>query len=221
MKKMKKIILISILLITNELFAINIKEKITRTAATALPFSKTKTIFCSQPNWAFNDEQTINLPMFLYQDINLTQQFTDPNATCIICRKFQANTDFDVVALDISVSEWAKQLLATFKDGKLIDYIEADVSWYSNGFLYIKQWRIDSEQTITVTWLKIETTTPVSAFSDFSTISAQRIDFYYKIDTNGKFQLTKEVKYKPQSYTRTYLADKTKNLWEGNEMPLK
>ena len=26
------------------------------------------------------------------------------------------------------------------------------------------------------------------------------------------------MKYQPQTYTKTYLEDKTKNLWEGNEV---
>lgn len=110
--------------------------------------------------------------------------------------------------------------MTTFKDDELIDCIEADVSWYSNGILYIKQWRIDEEQTIIVTWLKLISSDPISAFSNFSTVDAQRLDSYYKVDTNGKFQHTKQVKYKPQSYTQAYLADKTKNIWDGNEIPL-
>ena len=214
------VIILIALCLTNQIFAIEIKEKITRTPVTSLPFSKGKTVFCAKSSWAFTDEQTVNLPMFMYQDLGLMEKYNDSNATCILCHKFQVNENFNLVALDISVAEWGKQLLATYRNGELVDCIEADVNWYVDGPLCIKQWQIDASQEIIVTWLKIESSTPILAFSNFDKIKAQRIDTHYKVDTNGKFQEVKQVKYRSQTYTKAYLIDKNKNLWDGNEIPI-
>ena len=83
--------------------------------------------------------------------------------------------------------------------------------------ILIKQWQINPEHKIIVTLLKVESTASISAFSKFNSVEAQRIDTYYEITTDGKFREEKQVKYRPQTYTRSYLTDKTKNLWEGNE----
>ena len=113
-----------------------------------------------------------------------------------------------------------QKVLVTYRDGKFIDYIESEVAWWNEKMVFIKQWRIASNEEIVITWLKVQSTPPISAFSDFKSINAQRIDMHYKIDDNGKFELIKEIKYKPQLYPKTYLTDRSKNLWEGDEAPV-
>ena len=83
--------------------------------------------------------------------------------------------------------------------------------------ILIKQWQINPEHKVIVTLLKVESAVPVSAFSKFNSVNAQRIDTYYEITADGKFREEKQVKYRPKTYTRSYLTDKTQNLWEGNE----
>ena len=77
-----------------------------------------------------------------------------------------------------------------------------------------------SNENIIVTWIKVDNATPISAFSDFGSVEGQRIDMYYTVDDSGHFRLDKEVRYKPQIYTQSYLEDNSKELWDGNEVPL-
>ena len=213
---MKKFVIIMMsLCFANSIFAIDLPSKIVRTHLETLPFFKSKTMRLPDPVYAVVDDETANLPIFLYRDLGLQEKFKDPNTECILCRKFQMNDNFDFVALDILISEWSKQLLATYRNGELIDYIECEISWT---FLFIKQWRITAEKEIIVTSLNVESSTPISGLSDFDKVNAQRIDTYYKVDDSGKFYETKQVKYKPQVYTKAYLEDRNKNIWEGDEV---
>ena len=219
----KIMIIVMTLCLANGIFVkgaggpIELKKKIATTPISDLPFDKGKTVFCPASSWGYTPEQTLHLPMFLYKDLGLTEKFDDPNATCIICHKFQMNDNFDFVALDISVSDWSKQLLATYKNGEFIDCIESEVYCV---FWFIKQWRITAEKEIIVTSLNVESSTPISGLSDFEKVNAQRIDTYYKVDDSGKFYETKQVKYKPQVYTKANLEDRNKNIWEGDEVPV-
>lgn len=77
---------------------------------------------------------------------------------------------------------------------------------------------IKEDSTVIITHLQLIDTVPIMFYSSFSSVQAQRVDTYYKIDSSGKFQEIKQVKYQPRTYTKTYLEDKTKNLWEGNEV---
>lgn len=202
----------------NSLFAMEVKEKIDKTPITALPYSKTKTARYPKSAWGLSDKQAALLPMFLYNDLGLKEKYNDKNATCTICYKFNMDSRFEFVALDIWISEWSKQLLATFKDGKMIDCIEAEVSWFSDGLISMKQWRIDADKNICVTWLKVDDT--VSAFADFNTIDAQRIDIFYRVDEHGKFHEIKRVEYQPKIYKKVDLANDDQDLWNGGEVPL-
>lgn len=113
-------------------------------------------------------------------------------------------------------------LLATFtKDGKLIDFIETEVRFHlSYNRRYIMQYRIDKDATIIVSRLNVISDKPVMFYEEFSTIHAQRIDTYYKVGDDGKFQQIKQVKFEPASYTQNDLDNEDKNFWEGKETPL-
>lgn len=218
---MKRILILLFILITcGELFAEtwNNKEALSRVSATPLPFDciKNRTY---PSRMSFPD--VANLPMFTYDDLGMTKR-NDYNEECDIYRKFSAlNGDFDIVALDITVSDPVKQVFATYnKDGKLIDFIEAEVCWYFSGNIYVKQWRINKDQEVCVTHLKIMGDKYMPYLQRFDTIQAQRIDTYYQIDSTGKFHKTKQLKYQPRAYTWAYLNDKTKNIWEGDEVLL-
>lgn len=200
-------------------FADNIKESIAKVPISSIPFDCTKNVFYPKPAYGFPAEIS-GLPLATYTDLGLTQKNSLPSIDFMILRRFKTGIEnFDLIALDICVSDWSKKLLAIYHENRLIDCVEVEVSWWSQGSIFVKQWRIDENQKIIVTWLKVNSPTPVSAFSNFNTINAQRIDIYYEVDSSGKFQEIKQVKYQPQIYTRSYLTDKTKNLWEGNEVP--
>ena len=200
-------------------FADNLKVA-ERVTTSSLPFECSKTTSYPNPAYAFPVEN-FRLPLKTYRDLGLTEKNTIPSTDCVIFRRFKfISQKFDIIALDINVSDWNKKLLVAYSENDLTDYIEAEVCWYPDDIVFVKQWRITSDEEIIVTWLKVLSETPINAFSNFKEVTAQRIDMHYRIDANGKFQLTKEVKYVPRNYTRTYLADKTKNLWEGDETPI-
>lgn len=215
-------IMFILVILSYQAFSDNIKERLARVSLSEIPFACTKDARYPDPANGFSFGMNTGFSLDCYDDLGLTQKYTNPEGGCVIFRKFKPQKgNFDLVALDIEVSEWGKKILATYYEGELVDYIEAEVNWYSDGMILIKQWQINSNQEVIVTWLKVESATPISAFSKFNSVEAQRIDTYYEITSEGKFREVKQVKYHPQTYTRDYLTDKTKNLWEGNEVLMK
>ena len=199
-------------------FPDNVKEILARVPYSQLPFACTKEASYPNPAIGYPFDMNTGFSLDCYNDLGLTQMYADPNMNCVVFRKFNPQKgNFDLIALDIEVSEWGKKILATYHEGELVDYIEGEVYWYSDGMILIKQWQINPEHKVIVTLLKVESAVPVSAFSKFNSVKAQRIDTYYEITADGKFREEKQVKYRPKTYTRSYLTDKTKNLWEGNE----
>ena len=199
-------------------FPDNVKEILARVPNSQLPFACTKEASYPNPAIGYPFDMNTGFSLDCYNDLGLTQMYADPNMNCVVFRKFNPQKgNFDLIALDIEVSEWGKKILATYHEGELVDYIEGEVYWYSDGMILIKQWQINPEHKVIVTLLKVESAVPVSAFSKFNSVKAQRIDTYYEITADGKFREEKQVKYRPKTYTRSYLTDKTQNLWEGNE----
>jgi hypothetical protein len=199
-------------------FPDNVKEILARVPYSQLPFACTKEASYPNPAIGYPFDMNTGFSLDCYNDLGLTQMYADPNMNCVVFRKFNPQKgNFDLIALDIEVSEWGKKILATYHEGELVDYIEGEVYWYSDGMILIKQWQINPEHKVIVTLLKVESAVPVSAFSKFNSVKAQRIDTYYEITADGKFREEKQVKYRPKTYTRSYLTDKTQNLWEDNE----
>ena len=199
-------------------FPDNVKEILARVPYSQLPFACTKEASYPNPAIGYPFDMNTGFSLDCYNDLGLTQMYADPNMNCVVFRKFNPQKgNFDLIALDIEVSEWGKKILATYHEGELVDYIEGEVYWYSDGMILIKQWQINPEHKVIVTLLKVESAVPVSAFSKFNSVKAQRIDTYYEITADGKFREEKQVKYRPKTYTRSYLTDKTQNLWVGNE----
>ena len=216
---MKRSCIMFILVILGyQAFPDNVKEILARVPYSQLPFACTKEASYPNPAIGYPFDMNTGFSLDCYNDLGLTQMYADPNMNCVVFRKFNPQKgNFDLIALDIEVSEWGKKILATYHEGELVDYIEGEVYWYSDGMILIKQWQINPEHKVIVTLLKVESAVPVSAFSKFNSVKAQRIDTYYEITADGKFREEKQVKYRPKTYTRSYLTDKTQNLWEGNE----
>ena len=203
------------------LFAINVEEKIARTPQTPLPFECIKMAPWGKPGYGISNLEIDNLPLFTYTDLGLTQKTTYETYATIFRRFLYPKGSFELLALRIGASDPNKDVLITLdQNGDMIDFVEAGVYTATNGFIYIKQWRIDSDKNIIVTWIKIDSAVPVSAFSNFGSVKGQRIDEYYSVDESRHFHLDKEIKYKPQTYTQSYLEDCSKELWDGDETPL-
>lgn len=217
---MKRNCIIFVLVILSyQAFSDNVKEILAKVPYSQLPFACIKDAPYPDPAIGYPFDMDTGFSLDCYKDLGLTQMYADPNMNCVIFRKFKSQKgNFDLVVLDIEVFDLGKKILATYHEGELVDYIEGEVYWYSGGMILIKQWQIDPDNKIIVTLLKVESAASLSAFSKFSSVEAQRIDTYYEITADGKFREEKQVKYRPQIYTRSYLTDKTKNLWEGNEV---
>ncbi len=199
----------------------DMKNRLEEVPSTSIPFDCVKSIDYFKPAFGFSYGTDQHFSLEVYDDLGLTQKETDPNINYAIFRKFELQCkEYTLVAITLDIAESTKKVLVTYRDGKFIDYIESEVAWWNEKMVFIKQWRIASNEEIVITWLKVQSTPPISAFSDFKSINAQRIDMHYKIDDNGKFELIKEIKYKPQLYPKTYLTDRSKNLWEGDEAPV-
>ena len=203
------------------LFAINVEEKIARTPQTPLPFECIKMAPWGKPGYGISNLEIDNLPLFTYTDLGLTQKTTYETSATIFRRFPYSEGSFELLALRIGASDPNKDVLITLdQNGDLIDFVEVGVYTTTNGFLYIKQWRIDNDKNIIVTWIKIDSAVPISVFSKFGSVQGQRIDEYYSIDESGYFHLDKEIKYKPQTYTQSYFEDCNKELWDGDEVVL-
>ena len=207
-----------LVILSYQAFPDNVKEILARVPYSQLPFACTKEASYPNPAIGYPFDMNTGFSLDCYNDLGLTQMYADPNMNCVVFRKFNPQKgNFDLIAIDIEVSEWGKNILATYHVGELVDYIEGEVYWYSDGMILIKQWQINPEHKVIVTLLKVESAVQVSAFSKFNSVKAQRIDTYYEITADGKFREEKQVKYRPKTYTRSYLTDKTQNLWEDNE----
>ena len=198
---MKKIFLLLMLLsLSGILFAIDFKGKLARIPRVKLPFERTKNIRYIQPVYALIDGEIEDLPLRTYKDLGLTQKTDYDNDVSILRRLDINSTTYELLALNFGKSEPQKELLVTYTpDGKIIDFIESAVYVASRGVVYIKQWRIDEQEKITVTHIKIDSPTPIPASSNFNPVRGQRIDTSYEIDASGRFHKVKEVKYQFRS----------------------
>ena len=196
---------------------ISMKEKLQRTPASNLPFEATSKAPWGKPVFAVAEKQRQNLPIFTYYDLGLTKR-NNYNEDVEIYRKFESEyNDYCIVALKIGVSDPGKDLLVTYdNEGNILDFLETGVYWGGIERLCVKQWKITSKREIIITWIKIESNTRLQFIDNFTSIKGQRFDTHYSIDSKGIFQKIKEVRFEPQSYTKTYL-ESDKNLWEGNE----
>lgn len=205
-----------------EMDAISLKESIHNIEKTSLPFESTRKMPSSKPCYYLTDSEWGNLPRQMYEDLNLTIK-TKYKHTGHMVHCFITNSNSHILlALRNGDSDPELGLLATFtKDGKLIDFIETEVRFHlSYNRRYIMQYRIDKDATIIVSRLNVISDKPVMFYEEFSTIHAQRIDTYYKVGDDGKFQQIKQVKFEPASYTQNDLDNEDKNFWEGKETPL-
>lgn len=148
-------------------------------------------------------------------------EHNDYNEEVAIFRKFASGFDnYCIVALEIGVSDPGKQLLVSYdNNGKVIDFLEAGIyNGDTKNRLCLKQWKIDTNREIMVTWIKALTGKEWNFTENFSSKSIQglRVDRYYRIDGNGKFHKIKEVTYQERNYSMSYLYNE--NLWDGDEV---
>ena len=116
-------------------------------------------------------------------------------------------------------------LLSVTPDGKILDQMPVAVMCLPHiGNVPIMQYEITSDAKIMV--CRLEPVSDVSiplldlCLNVITSFTANRVDRTYEIDQNGKFVLVDTKRYKAKTYTREMLADKTYNIYSGNEIPM-
>ena len=187
---------------------------------TPIPYSGTKTYNpASGGFWiGFGEEKTPSpvIPLKTYNNLNLTQSDSVEYATMI--HKFiPQNGNYYLIELLVGESEFTTTTLATFKtNGELINFVESEICL---GDVMIKQYSINSDMTVTLYSLQVTSLDNVDPFT-FTSVTAQRKDTKYQIDSTGHFIQIEEKLYQPKNYTRTELENNNYNIWQGNEVPV-
>lgn len=197
---------------------ISMKEKLEKTPASTLPFEATSKAPWGKPGFDVAKKQWQNLPIFTYVDLGMTKH-NSYNEEVTIFRKFTSSyNNYCIVVLKIGVTDPGKELLVTYdNEGNVLDFLETSVYWGGVERLCIKHWKISDKREITVSWIKVLSNNEIQCYDKFSTLQGQRIDTHYLIDSKGKFQKIKEIRFEPKDYTKAYLESDPK-LWEGDEI---
>ena len=115
----------------------------------------------------------------------------------------------------------SKSWLVTFApSNNFIDYIPIGESHCDTRII---EAQINADFTVLVrelTFPGYDCIVDVKTFQPLENLKGQRIDRTYKITPEGKFELTKEVKYQPQIYTPAVLSDRNRLISEGGEKPI-
>lgn len=157
------------------------------------------------------------IPDLLYDDVAGTLSFhAEPEQAPYIHRRINLPNGkiLIMVALGGVTPYGADYLCVVDNSGRVLDTLCSSIS---SEYGYTKQFSIDSNYEVTVYSLIPTGDRPV-LFENFSSFEAERIDVTYRIDSNGKFVKTTEVKHVPRIYTRDELDPwKSKDIWDRNE----
>lgn len=109
--------------------------------------------------------------------------------------------------------------LSTFNSwGEAIDYIPIAMSF--NNTYWIIEGQVNTDLTVNVQELEFsgyDYILDVNTHEILENLKGQRVDRTYKITPEGKFELTAEIKFRPQIYTGEMMKDKTKPIIKGKE----
>ncbi|MDD4921380.1 MAG: hypothetical protein PHS30_02765 [Bacteroidales bacterium] len=225
MKKIEIILILLILNITSNVSysqTLSTLDYLTRMSKTNLPFFET-TITSSKntyESYAFNVNTNNIIQYKLYKNLNTTNYTTDTTENSAIMNRLfnQPNSAFNLIATRTGESDLESRYLVTMDTtGVIIDYIESGVIFYSLTKIAIKQFSISSDMQVTVYWLNVTSPTNVDPFN-FTSVTAQRTDKVYQIDTTGHFTQIQQRLYQPKTYTKAWLEDMSKNIWDGGEI---
>ena len=181
-----------------------------------IPFFESKASTRMVRGFNYRGDSQRVIPYCTYSKMTLTSCITETNKS--VLRKFnQTNSAYKLITIVVGESDFETLYIATMNNsGEIIDYIESGVFFYTSSKIYIKQYSISSDMKITVYWLKVTSPTIADPLN-FSSVTAQRIDRKYQINATGYFSIVQEKFYQPKTYTKPYLEDKTKNIWDGVE----
>lgn len=164
------------------------------------------------------------IPDRVYTNVQLTQYTrasTDPARDAILLMKFvipNSNRLLLVVSFgNYYGGDETISLCVVNQDGTIVSTLLGSVT---GNDAYVKQCRINAQHQVVVTTIipNSRTSIPLVTFTSFD---GHRKDITYSIDSKGQFFQVAVQNYTGKTYTRTYLEDMSKNLWDGGETPLK
>ncbi|MCH5305743.1 MAG: hypothetical protein J1E79_04615 [Rikenella sp.] len=198
-----------------------------------LPFVGTKALLSGQGiqnihkrTSPLSKQQTEGLEIFVWEDLQCTknQRFKQLATWLILDQPVEGN--YRLQDIEIYAAGFLQRHILTTYDanGAWIDQLESAVSGESakEGLpLWIKQFRIDPDRTVTIYELKVAPTVPLNFWDRFESLQARRVDTKYKIDSTGHFRKISEICYQPKTYSIAELTDPAKNIWSGTESAAK
>lgn len=103
--------------------------------------------------------------------------------------------------------------------GNYIDHLEVGIGVFHSGRIASKQWKIDENLNVFVWQIKAVNSKLITwqEYDKNGVMEGQRIDSYYRIDLNGKFLKTREVKYTTRNYPFTFFDFPKSFLWDNKD----
>ena len=194
------------------------REKLNSMDNTSLPFECTRDV-----NYQLTEvsKSTMNsIGFYYYRDIGLTMKVKETLGDVYQLRKFE-QPNFTLLAVTVNFAEEGRtQWLLTYdKQNRIIDTLVCGIHFFDGSDrLHLQQWRIDEKREIQVSFVKIHVDPPFQHPFKIKPAQGQRVDTFYQLTDDGHFKKSREVKYKPRTYTSQYL--RTENLWNGTETPV-
>ena len=175
---------------------------------------------------AFPRNQMQGLEVFVWEDLQCTknQRFKQLAGWLVFDQAVRGNYRLKGIEI-FAAGVLQRHILAIYDaKGTLVDQLECAIYGESakDGLpLWIKQFRIDADMTVTIYELKADRQKSLNFWDQFESVNAQRLDTQYKIDDTGHFYKKSELHYQPKAYSITELTDPEKNIWVGNETVIK
>jgi len=184
---------------------------------TSLPFECTRDINFQWKEISKSTRDSIDF--YFYWDIKLTKKVKEKRGEVFPLRKFeQPNFTLLAVTVNFKADGHTQWLLTYDKQNRIIDTLVCGIYFLDppDQFL-LQQWRINEKREIQVSFVKIDPDAFIHPFRN-NPAQGQRVDTFYQLTDDGHFKKSREVKYKPRTYTSQYL--RTENLWNGPETPV-
>ncbi|MGV8090417.1 MAG: hypothetical protein AB2L24_00945 [Mangrovibacterium sp.] len=192
---------------------------VANTPVTPVPFSAKKSgadvKFSSVYSYTI-DNSSNAIPDKLYDNVQLTQYTrasVEPELRGVFFRKFTIpNSNKVLVVVSFGgVTDWRTDVICSVSStDQILGTLEVAVRVTD---VWVKQFRINAQNQIIVTTIKPTSTTSIP-FGTFTSFSGYRQDITYSVNSQGQFVQESVQTYPTQTYTRSYLKDRSINLWE-------
>ena len=189
---------------------------ITHSQTYTLPFDLSKAESC--PGYGLANDGYV-IPDKMYEDLQLSKYYhawDEVDAGMSMGIKFNIGNGMYLGLVDYGgvLENGGYSLVTVDQNYNVVDTLEAGVSYFGDGAMKIKQFRITDGKEVYVYQL-VPTTTKSIPFESFRSVDAYLKCTIYRIDSVGKFVKISETRSEnTRTLTRDELNDDTKNLWD-------